>query len=414
MLTRRDLLRWGGAALASGAAASLLQRDGTAGAPGGPPRRLILVLAGGGWDTCYALDPKEPTHVDVPEGAVRRFAGQDVFVHESRPNVTTFFDKHAAISSIVRGIGTDAINHSECQIRITTGTREATRPDLCSIVAHQHGRDLPVPYLILGEVAFTGPYAVDAARVGATNQLITLLDGAVGEPSVGPSQQEDALLRRYAEASAERARAVRGAHGYNRRRIEDFTEAMERSARLRRVRAFGKRGETQSLGAQIDVALDALGQDLSQTVMINTRQPWDTHSENFRQAAAYEATFGELTRLIDELMIRPGRVAGTKMIDDTVVACLSELSRTPRLYYGGKDHWPVTAELIIGAGVLGGTVVGSTTVDSQAVAIDLHSGEASEAGIKPIYSHLGAGILALCGVDPSPHFEVPPLDAFVA
>jgi uncharacterized protein (DUF1501 family) len=414
MLSRRSLLRLGGAAVASGAVASLLRRDGVASAPGGPPRRLILVLAGGGWDTCYALDPKEPTHVDVPEGAVRRFADQDVFVHDSRPNVTAFFEKHAAISSIVRGIGTDAINHSECQIRITTGTREATRPDLCSLVAHQHGRSLPVPYLILGDVAFTGPYAVDAARVGANNQLISLLDGAPGEVSVGPSQAEEALLRRYAEASAERARAVRGARGYNRRRVDDFAEAMERGQRLRRVRAFGRRGDAQSLGAQVDVALDALEHDLSQTVMINTRQPWDTHSENVRQAAAYEATFGELTRLVDELMIRPGRAAGTKMIDDTVVACLSELSRTPRMYNGGKDHWQVTAELIIGAGVLGGTVVGQTTVDAQAVAIDLHTGLARADGVKPLYSHLGAGLLSLCGVEPSPHFEVAPLDAFLA
>lgn len=419
MLSRRTLLRGGGAALAAGAVTAGIKLAG-ASRPYGPARRLIIVLAGGGWDTCYALDPKEPTYVDVPAGAVRRFAELDVFVDSSRPNVTAFFEKHSAISSIVRGIGTDAINHSECQIRIITGTREVTRPDLCSIVGHELGRTLPVPYLILGDVAFTGPFAVDAARVGTTNQLIALLDSAdidvlAGARNARPSDQESALMRSYAEASAQRARAVRGAHGYNRRRIDDFTEAMDRGERLGRLRGLGKRGETQSLGAQIDVALEALQRDLSQAVMVNTRQAWDSHVENFRQADAYEATFGALTRLIDELSVRPGRAAGTRMIDDTVVVCLSEMSRTPRLDgNGGKNHWPVTSALLISPDCTGGLVIGSTTVDAQAVSVELATGLPSPGGVKPLYSHLAAGILALCGIDPIAYFAVPAFDAFVA
>jgi hypothetical protein len=357
MLPRREFLRWGGAALATGLAGSLVQRAGASHTPRAP-RRLLVVLASGGWDTSYALDPKEPAEVDIPAGSVRRFAELDVFTDDSRPNVTAFFEKHAARSVIVRGISTDAINHAECQTRIVTGSRETTLPDICAIVAHELGRSRPVPYLILGDVAFTGPYAVDAARVGAANQLTTLLDPPSGDPArmmpSAVSHEEETLMRRYVEASAERARAGRGAHGYNRRRIDDFSEAMERSDRLRKLRSLGRAGETQSLGAQIDVALDALQQDLSHAVMLNTRQGWDTHAENFRQAGAHEATFGELTRLVDELTTRPGSTAGSKMIDETVVVCLSELSRTPRLYEGGKGHWPVTAALIIGAGCAGG------------------------------------------------------------
>lgn len=422
-LTRRALMKWGVAAAAVGAAGASMRSVTASRALAGPARRLLVVLAGGGVDTVYGIDPKEAAHADIPDGMVRRYAELDVFTHESRPSVARYFEKHAGETAIVRGVSTDAINHAECQLRITTGSREVTRPDLCAMVGHELGRAMPVPYLVLGDVAFTGPYAVSAARVGGTNQLIELLDGdgggaagSAGEAAVRAalSDREAELMRQYAAASAERARAVRGAQGYNRRRVDDFAEAMERGEQLRKMRRFGKRGETQSFGAQIDVALEALGQDLSQAVMLNTRMAWDTHGDNYRQGEMHEAMFGELARLVDELKARPGREAGTRLIDDTALVVLSELGRTPRMYNGGKDHWPVTSAMVIGAGVTGGVVIGATTAGSEAVAVDLQTGLASEGGVKPMYSHLGAGILRLCGVEPRGYFEVPAFDAFVA
>jgi Protein of unknown function (DUF1501) len=424
-LSRRAMLRWGGAAAAVGAASAVgvtLKRAGAAQAQrgaaqrGGAPR-LIVVLAGGGVDTTYAIDPKEPAFADVPAGAVRQFAGLDVFCDESRPSVAAYFERHAAVTTIVRGVSTDAINHAECQLRITTGSRESTRPDLGAMVAHETGLALPVPYLILGDVAFTGPYAVNAARVGATNQLIELLDDGAGGGAAAISAGEEALLRQYSEASAARARAMRGALGYNRRRVDDFVEAMQRGEQLRKLKRFGRRGETQSFGAQIDVALEALQQELSQAVMLNTRMVWDTHSENHRQGPMHELMFAELLRLMDELGRRPGRAAGTRMIDDTVVVVLSELGRTPRTYSGGKDHWPVTSAMIMGAGCTGGAVIGATTAGAEAIAMDLATGapkDVSAGGIKPMYSHLSAGLLQLCGIDPSAYFAVPAFDAFIA
>src|SRR5262249_47539671 len=176
-----------------------------------------------------------PTYADVPAGAVQMFGGLDVFCDTSRPSVTQFFDRYAALTSIVRGIGTDAINHNETQRRIATGTREETHPDFAAIVAHDLGGDLPIPYLILGDVAFAGEYNVIAARVGTTNQIVELVGsspgtdwlppapangGPVPDPDPGPSAVEMDLMRRYALASADRARATRGALGYNRRRVD--------------------------------------------------------------------------------------------------------------------------------------------------------------------------------------------------
>jgi uncharacterized protein (DUF1501 family) len=415
-MNRRDFLLGTGAA--SLAALSLRgQRAALATEPSrAPPRRLLLVFAAGGWDTTYALDPKEPP-IAVPAGALQRFGDLDVFTDASRPNVTAFFERHAPVTAVLRGIATDGIFHNECQRRIATGKRDDNQPDIGAMVAHDIGNDLPIPYLILGDLAFTGPYTVSAARVGTTNQIVDLL----GDPATDPVvTTEDALLQRYANASVDRARATRGATGYNRRRVDDFADAIARSQRLQQLRSrFGARGESQTLAAQLQLALDALQQDVSHAVMTTTRQAWDTHNDNFIQADCHEATFGALTTLVDELLRRPGRAAGSHMIDDTVVVVFSELSRTPNLNgelpHGGKDHWPLTSALVIGAGVRGGQTFGATDPFCRGLPIDFATGRPSPTGFQPMYSHFIAGILALCGADPHAHLaSTPVFDAFIA
>jgi len=415
-----------------GTAAGLgLALRGTRAAPEAPrtPRRLLLVFAAGGWDTTYAIDPKEAAHADLPAGAVRRFGELDVFCDDSRPGVTQLFERHAPLISIVRGIATDGINHAECQRRIVTGTRENERPDLGAMIGHGLGRELPVPYLILGDVAYTGPYAASAARVGATNQIVELLGGQPSRDAqmigavpddVRVLAAEDAALRAYSAASIARARATRGATGYNRRRVEDFAESIARGERLRALgNRFGRRGELLSFDAQIPLALDALEQGLSQAVMLNTQLPWDTHGDNHLQAGYHDVSFASVAHLVDELVRRPGLTAGSRMIDDTAVLFFSEMSRGCRVGgepgHEGKGHWQYTAAVVIGAGVRGGRAFGTTGPDMLGAKLDLHTGERSAAGVQPQYGHFIAGMLALCGVDPARHFpDHEAYDAFVA
>ncbi len=120
-------------------------------------------------------------------------------------------------------------------------------------------------------------------------------------------------------------------------------------------------------------------------------------------------------QLVDALAARPGRATGTTMLDDTVVAVISEMSRTSRIDPNslGTGHWPVTTALVIGAGVRGGQVFGAEDLDAGSLPIDFSTGAADPNGRITLYSHFVAGVLALCGVDPSAHLpNVPVLDAF--
>jgi uncharacterized protein (DUF1501 family) len=424
-MNRRDLLKWTGGLAAATALATAARTTKLAfGGPraAGARSRLLLVFAQGGWDTSYALDPKAPPDVDVPSGAARLYGNLDVFVDDTaRPNVSEFFNRYASHTAIIRGIATASVAHAECAKRIATGTRDETNPDMGAIVAHDNGNALPMPYLILGDTAYTGPYAVSAGRVGATNQIIALLDKDArydtGGTGFATDDAENALLARYAGASADRARAVRGANGYNRKRVDDFVEAIDRAERLRGVRdGFGNRGRTLQFADQIDLALQALQTGISQTVMMNTRQGWDTHDTNDDQALNHEETFGSLTYLLEQLEALPGVETGKKMIDDTTVVVISELSRTPQLNSNlGKDHWPVTSAMAIGAGVAGGRAYGATNAKMEAEQVDFTTGAVSGSGKTLMTSNFVAGALAACGVDPAAHLPgVEVFDAFVA
>jgi uncharacterized protein (DUF1501 family) len=411
-MNRRDLFKYAGAAGALG----LLSRGLRAAPSPLAKKKLLMVLAQGGWDTTYALDPKtQSAKVDVPVGSRRTFGNLDVFVDASRPNVTSYFTKYADITAVVRGISVASVAHQECLKRMATGTRNEQNADMGAIVAHDNGNDRPLPYLILGDTAYAGPYAVSAGRVGATNQIISLLDPAQAYQTNGrapfvTTSAEDAILQKYATAMTNRLKATRGSLGYNAKRIDDFAEGIRRGKQLQTVRdGFGTRGRTLTLTSQADLALDALSRDISQSVMLNTRLGWDTHDTNTDQAGFHETTFGGLTGLIDGLVAR-------NLLDDTVVVVFSEFSRTPKLNSQmGKDHWPVTSAMVIGAGVKGGRAYGATTDGVEADTIDFATGARSASGITLMSNHFVAGVLKLCGIDPISHLGATEVfDAFVA
>ena len=150
--------------------------------------------------------------------------------------------------------------------------------------------------------------------------------------------------------------------------------------------------------------------------MLNTRLGWDTHDTNTDQAGFHETTFGGLMTLFDGLAARPGRTAGSTMLDDTVVVCYSEFSRTPKLNAVlGKDHWPVTSALVIGGGIKGGRAYGASTAAVEPELVSFTTGDRSATGMTLMSNHFCAGVLKACGIDPLAHLGATEVfDAFVA
>lgn len=405
-LARRDWLK-ASAVIAAGATIPYAASSAFAQAP---PRNIIIVMANGGWDTTYSLDPKpDSPDIDAPAGTITQFRDIPILTDAARPSVTSFFERYASISAVINGIQVRSFIHSDCMKRVLTGTPSDQRPDFGAITAFEHGRELPVPYLVLGSSALSGPLAAITGRAGTTNQISTLLNTAVygtgdaisSEVGFRPDETEQGFVTRYLEATAGRVRAERGQTGSNARQVDAFIKSIERQGRLRNFvqtqGGFGDRDYTPDLSVQTGVALSALEGGLCQSVMLESGD-FDTHTQNGRQSQLQEAFFAGLLGLIDGLEQR-------RMLDRTLVVVMSEMGRTPKVNNSmGKDHWPVTSAIVLGAGVAGGQTYGASDSSLGAMSIDLRTGAPNPGGSQLQTSNLIAGLLSIAGVEPEPHF----------
>ncbi len=92
-------------------------------------------------------------------------------------------------------------------------------------------------------------------------------------------------------------------------------------------------------------------------VTVGARTDWDTHRDGFRRLK------GELLPTLDRAL--PALLAdldGRGLLAETIVYCVGEFGRTPRVNaQGGRDHWPqAMAALLAGGGLRRGHVYGET------------------------------------------------------
>jgi hypothetical protein len=113
---------------------------------------------------------------------------------------------------------------------------------------------------------------------------------------------------------------------------------------------------------------------------------WDTHWNNFPHLRnrLVPPTDQALSALLDDLAARG-------MLDDTLVICMGEFGRTPRINgMAGRDHWPLAQSILLaGAGVPAGSVYGTT---------DRHASQPADLPVTP--PDLAATFLHLLGVPP--------------
>jgi len=87
------------------------------------------------------------------------------------------------------------------------------------------------------------------------------------------------------------------------------------------------------------------------------------------------------------------------------VMVLSEMGRTPKLnVMNGKDHWPYTSMMLVGAGINGGQLWGKTDSSFIGQPVDPITGELSSTGSRLLTGAIHAGFLQSIGIDPSESF----------
>ena len=417
-MDRRSFLKTS-ALFGAAAAAGTMPRRAWAAPNANPPARFVFMNLGGGWDSCYVVDPK-PGYATVSQPPGEMLDYGPIQAWDWRPrvlpsdpdsNVKLFFDAYWDRCAIVKGINLRSVSHDICAQRIYTGRQGGTSPDMATMIAFQRGFDLPVPYMILNGPAWAGPYGAAVGRVGETGQLRTLIDPASADYlSFRPTSQDEADIETFHRAVALRQQTTRGSVGYNRERIQDFIDSLDRADRLRDL------GQNINFGGTVQTAVEIFRYNLSMCVMMNGPGGYDTHGGNMQQGPMQDTVFLMIRQLCDALTAEPEVATGYtgNMMENTCIILTSEMTRTPRLNGGGgKDHWPVGAALVIGGGVAN-RQVGETGEGQVALPLNLATGEVTGQDLISMSSEMFvAGVLSLAGIDSSIYFGTgtPPLTA---
>jgi len=368
-------------------------------AAAGGRRRLLVYFNSGGWDTTQVFDPHfEADGIDRDADAVPATAGDLAYAHaDSRPSVQRFFDTHGSRCVVVNGIAVHSISHSQAAKMMLTGTPTLDAADVATVVAARQGLGLPLPFAVLSGPRYPG--TLGRYQVPLNHLLVGAARGDLPAGAFDAAREE--RLRSYQQDVGQLRLDQTGDP-----RVEEYLAALQ----LRDALDAGLDGlevsEDSDADALLDTAVQALARGLSACAIVQGEVPtlvgWDTHSDNdAQQDACYEASFDTLDQLVSTLVSTTGP-EGAPLIESTTLLVVSEMGRLPHLNaQQGKDHWPVTSCMLVGAGVEGGRVVGATDGGLNALAVDADTGEAAEGGVVLSSAGLLAGLLERFDVDPA-------------
>lgn len=419
-LSRRALL--GGSALALGALGLPFRVAHAATSPGAN-RKFIFVFAQGGWDPTRVFATEfSNRNVAMEAAADLATAGGITYVdHPDRPSVRAFFDRWHGGSVVLNGVMVRSIAHEICTMISMTGTTSGLAPDWPAIIAASERNDFTLPHLVLGGPSFPGDLGVAVARTGANGQLEGLLSGDALSwsdlPTGGPNPPAESLVDRWiARRAAARQLGQRSA--VEKALIDDYATAVDHAADLKDLRYVMDFTGGLDLVDQAPVAVQALTMGVSRCVTLNANASfsWDTHTNNDTdQSPLWETLFYGLGQLMQLLAATPGTAGGT-LADETTVVVLSEMGRTPMLNgLNGKDHWPFTSVMMIGAGLTGDRVVGGFDASYYGQNVDPATGEVDDGAAVLSAESIGATLLTLADVDPAEFVSgVEPLTGILA
>ena len=403
---RRDFLQVGlGGLLGMGFTDLLRLRaaDAGKGTVSAPATNCILLWLDGGPSHYETFDPKPDAPKEIRgEFGVIKTSVPGVQFCEKVPNLAKVADK----LSIVRSIWHKDPNHGggnhymmtgrPTPVPVNCGAFVTFHPSFGSMTSHARGARQGLPaYASIGAMSRSG----GPNFLGAQHAPFVI----EGDPNSASFKVRDVVLPKgISEARAENRRGLRS-------EVDRLQRIVEQAAKDPAVSfdQFNAQGVDLVTSAKAQAAFDISREDakvrdsygrtdLGQRLLLARRLVevgvsfvtvyyggWDHHSDIFKTLnGPFMQKFDQgLAGLIADLDARG-------MLDSTLVVCLGEFGRTPKVNKGGgRDHWPgAMSVLMAGAGIPRGQIIGATDAKGYYAAENVYSPEDFAASI---YSKMG-------------------------
>jgi len=397
--TRRDLLKLGVGAFAGLGMVDMLRHRAAAAdaarAAGKPsPRQVncILIWLDGGPSHYETFDPKPEAPSEV-RGEFKSIPTKVPGVHFSQvvPKLAAANDKFTVVRSICHkdpnhgGGNHYMMTGAPTPVPVGCGAFVTFHPSIGSVVSHTRGMHKGLPaYMTMPTMSRSGgPNFLGAQHApfvigGAPNSASFRVRDVVLPPDVSPDRAQN---RRQMRQSLDRLRRITDATADDPTiGFDDFyRQGVQLVTSPEAQAAF-------DIHSEAEATRERYGRnDFAQRLLLARRLVevgvsfvtcysggWDDHRELFKTYKGSKvATLDQgISALIEDLSERG-------MLDHTMVICLGEFGRTPKINKdGGRDHWPhAMSVLFAGAGIPGGQIVGATDAKGYHASDNVYSPE---------------------------------------
>jgi uncharacterized protein (DUF1501 family) len=385
----------------------ILRHEARAATPAPRAKSVIALFLGGGFPHHDSFDPK-PEAVAEVRGELQTIATKvpNYRVSELLPRTAAIADRLTIIRSVrhaepVHQRGLMYMLEGR-QPPLATGEFRSGNPLIGSLVAHQLGMRNGLPAFVSMPgfhfakeftgpgwlPAASGPFFGTQARALAPNEQIKseqfadrLALRSAFDPPLAPDARTSDQERGWDRFSAQAVDILRSGKAAAAFRYQDEPLAIQRLYGIDPARMGPTGGD--NLGGQLLTAR-RLVESGARFVTVE-QDGWDDHEKIFPnirwRLPTVDDAFSGLIRDLDQ----------RGLLEETLVLCLTEFGRTPKVNdKGGRDHWPTAFSIALaGAGVPGGQVLGATDKTGAAV---------KERPVSP--EEIAATILTLVGIDP--------------
>lgn len=365
---------------------------------------FVLVNAGGGWDPTSLCDPKGAVNAEDTD-PMNHYLRDDIGTagnirYAPMADNQAFFDKHYSRLMVVNGVDTATNGHDSGSRHTWSGRLAEGFPSLGALMAASLAPVKPLSFISNGGYDLTMGL-VAPTRTGNTSSL-----SRIAFPGrIDPGNADSALYTEQTQSRLQMAARARLERKMAKQRLPRLSHALNslfiaRSGEneIRRLTEFMPEDLDNSnnrLRRQAQVALAAYKAGVCAAANLSVGG-FDTHGDHDNRQGGALTTF---TQGVDFLWDEAERMG---VADKMVVVMGSDFGRTPG-YNGqnGKDHWSITSMMLMGRGIPGNTVIGTTddghrpnTVNPQTLAPD-------ENGIRITPGHVHKALRKLAGLQGS-------------
>ena len=370
-LSRRELLLFGSAGLASALVSQLGFAQGDAPTPAAvQTKRLatscIVLWMNGGPSHLDTFDPKPGSKSYGPAKAIKTKA-DNIQISEHLPQLAGHMDKVA----LVRGVSSKEGNHQRAQELAHTGRVPNPTVQAPSLGAWVLKRT-KVPALDIPAFVSLGGVSADAGFFGSAYDPFVVASPGSMPDDLGPARpvaSSREASRRQLLDSMEVDFATRTSDAHVRARQDLYKRARTMMASSA-VRAFDVSSEPEAARAAYGDSAFGRGclvarrlVEVGVPFIEVTLDGWDTHQNNFERT---QKQMGMLDPGFSSLL---SDLESRNLLEKTLVVCMGEFGRSPRLNGDdGRDHHPGAFSIAMaGAGVRGGIAHGSTDAEGEKV-----------------------------------------------